>query len=113
MSPGGVIAANTFSHSALYDHESVTYRDVFGPYFNLKHANRVILGRNGGVRPGDLPLAWKNATQMQAGFAARGISSLSVAARLDPRIDWNPDTRILTDQYSPSNLLNALPRREQ
>jgi spermidine synthase len=111
MAPNGIIVANTFSGSALYDHESVTYRDVFGPYFNLKTANRIILGRRDGIKSDDLVLAQKNAAELEAEFTARGISSLSLVARLDPDIDWNPDARILTDQYSPSNLLNASPGR--
>lgn len=112
MAPDGVIVANTFSNSALYDHESVTYRDVFGPYFNLKQANRIILGRRDGIKPDDLAAARMNAAALEAEFAAREASSLSLAALLDPDIDWNPNARILTDQYSPSNLLNALPGRQ-
>lgn len=111
MAPDGVIVANTFSNSALYDHESVTYRDVFGPYFNLKQANRIILGRNGGIKSDDLAIARKNADELEAEFEARGITSPSLVGLLDPDIDWNPEARILTDQYSPSNLLNALPGR--
>ena len=41
-------AANTFSATRLYDHESTTYASVFGRFFNLKRANRVILTRIGG-----------------------------------------------------------------
>jgi spermidine synthase len=111
MAPNGVIVANTFSNSALYDHESVTYRDVFGPYFNLKLANRIILGRNGGIAPDDLSYARKNAVALEAEFGMRGARSMSLLLLFNPDIDWNPDTRILTDQYSPSNLLNALPSR--
>ncbi len=51
MVPGGVIVANTFSDSALYDYESATYHAVFGPFFNVKLANRIILGRAGGMLP--------------------------------------------------------------
>lgn len=111
MAPNGVIVANTFSNSALYDHESVTYRAVFGPYFNLKQANRIILGRRDGIKPDDLATARRNAGLLEAEFAARGVSSPSLAALLDTAIDWNPEARILTDQYSPSNLLNAFPGR--
>lgn len=111
MAPNGVIVANTFSNSALYDHESVTYRDVFGPYFNLKQANRIILGRRDGIKPDDLASARKHAAELEAEFAARGVSSLSLVALMDTEIDWKPDARVLTDQYSPSNLLNALPGR--
>lgn len=111
MAPGGVIVANTFSDSALYDHESVTYRAVFGPYFNLKQANRIILGRRDGIKPDDLAAARKNAAVLEGEFEARGIASQSLVALLDPDVDWDPGARILTDQYSPSNLLNALPGR--
>ena len=45
LAPDGVIVANTFSNSALYDYESVTYRAVFGPFYNLKLGNRIIIGR--------------------------------------------------------------------
>jgi spermidine synthase len=109
MAPNGVIVANTFSNSALYDHESVTYRDVFGPFFNLKRDNRIVLGRNGGISPDDLANAGKNAAALEAEFQKRATASLSLLRLLNPDIDWDPNTRILTDQYSPSNLLNALP----
>jgi spermidine synthase len=111
MAPDGVIVANTFADSALYDHESATYRDVFGPYFNLKQANRIILGRRDGIRPDDLAAARKNAAALEVELAERGVSPQSLLALLDPDIDWDPGTRLLTDQYSPSNLLNALPGR--
>jgi spermidine synthase len=111
MAPNGVIVANTFSDSALYDHESVTYRAVFGPFFNLKLGNRIILGRVGGISPGeDLALARKNAPLLEAQFKARGTNSDFLLPLLKANIDWDPNSRLLTDQYSPSNLLNALPR---
>jgi spermidine synthase len=112
MAPDGVIVANTFSDSALYDHESVTYRTVFGPFFNLKLGNRIILGRAGGVSPADdLALARKNAALFEAQFKSRGTGSDFLLPLLKTNIDWDPSSRLLTDQYSPSNLLNALPRR--
>lgn len=111
MAPDGVIVANTFADSALYDHESVTYANVFGPYFNLRQANRIILGRRDGVKPGDLAAARKNAAALEGEFAKRGVSSLSMVTLLDQESDWDLKARILTDQYSPSNLLNALPGR--
>jgi spermidine synthase len=109
MAPNGVIVANTFSNSTLYDYESVTYRDVFGPFFNLKLANRIVLGRNGGIAPDDRTNAFKNAVVLEPELRKRGTPSMSVLRLLNPDIDWDPNKRILTDQYSPSNLLNALP----
>lgn len=111
MAPRGVIVANTFSDSALYDHESATYATVFGPYFNLKLANRIILGRAGGLAPDDLANARKNAATMEPMLSKRGTGSDFLLPLLSTKVDWDTNSRILTDQYSPSNLLNALPRR--
>ena len=49
LAPGGVLAANTFSSSGLYEHESVTYEKVFEKFFNLKRENRVIVTRLGAL----------------------------------------------------------------
>lgn len=43
LSPDGVLAANTFSSSRLYDSESATYAEVFGEFYQLRGGNRVIL----------------------------------------------------------------------
>lgn len=111
MTPNGVIVANTFSDSALYDYESVTYRTVFGSFFNLKLANRIIVGRASGISPDDLANAKKNAISLEAELTRRGTGSNFLLPLLSTKVDWNPSTRVLTDQYSPSNLLNAIPRR--
>lgn len=111
MAPHGVIVANTFSDSALYDHESATYATVFGSYFNLKLANRIILGRAGGLAPDDLANARKNAATLEPMLSKRGTGSDFLLPLLSTKVDWDTNSRILTDQYSPSNLLNALPRR--
>ena len=108
MTPGGVIAANTFSSSALYDHESVTYRAVFGPFFNLKLGNRIIIGRPNGLPPMDAIRA--NAVALDAEFKHRGSDTNEMLMLFDTSTDWYTKSRLLTDQYSPSNLLNALPR---
>src|ERR1043165_427037 len=108
MAPNGVIVANTFSNSALYDYESVTYKEAFGTYFNLKLANRIILGRLGGLPP--LPEIQANAMKLEAALTKRGTGSEFILPLLDTTPDWNQMARVLTDQYSPSNLLNALPR---
>lgn len=107
LAPDGVIAANTFSVSRLYDHESVTYQEVFGEFFNVRSsvsANRVILAVSGELPP-----------KVSLSSAAR-----TVGPRLNPydiRIneylpgintepDWDESARVLTDQYAPANLLN-------
>ena len=108
MAPNGVIVANTFSNSALYDYESVTYKEAFGTYFNLKLANRIILGRLGGLP--QMAEIQANAMKWEAALSKRGTGSEFILPLLDTTPDWNQMARVLTDQYSPSNLLNALPR---
>ena len=106
LSPDGVLVANTFSTSRLYDHESVTYQKVFDQFFNFTlpgSGNRVILTR---LEP--LP------TQIQLMAAAQqlddrlddyGIDILEYPPRLSTHVDWDATKRPLTDQFSPANLL--------
>jgi spermidine synthase len=108
LAPDGVLVANTFSNSALYDYESVTYRAVFGPFYNLKLGNRIIVIRNNGIPP--IAEIRANAQVVEAQLQRRGTGSSFLLPLFNTGIDWNPNTRVLTDQYSPSNLLNALPR---
>jgi len=105
LAPGGVVVANTFSQGGLYAPESVTYRAAFGPFFNVRKTNRVII-----ARPDGLP------TPQQLAVSARRIAAAlrpyvddpwDIYRRLDRRVDWNPQARVLSDDYSPANLLNA------
>jgi len=105
LTPQGVLAANTFSSSRLYPYESVTYAAVFGPFYNLKLANRVIWTQNGALVPLDVIRA--NAENLATQFAAFGVRSEHVLTAISSKPDWDATTRVLTDQYSPSNLLNA------
>jgi spermidine synthase len=105
LRPGGVVAANTFSSSRLYHNESVTYRSVFGEFYNLKGSNRVILARNGGLP--SLAAIRQNSLAFEGAFAALGSSAPAMLQRFSTASDWNPAARVLTDQYSPANLLNS------
>jgi len=108
MAPGAVLGANTFSSSRLYDHESATYAAVFGTFFNLKRGNRVILLKLGGLPP--LDVIQRNAEQWTAALTPLGIDASWLVAQLDTTRDWPADARVLTDRYSPSNLLNSTER---
>jgi spermidine synthase len=105
LKPGGVIAANTFSSSRLYDSESVTYRAVFGEFYNLKAANRVILARNGALPP--LSALRQNAAAYLSQLSAFNVDVESIIGRFSTDTNWNTKARVLTDQYSPANLLNG------
>ena len=104
LAPGGVLAANTFSSSRLYDHESTTYASVFGTFFNLKRENRVIMALNGALPGKDTIEA--NSTRYKSQFAAMGVHADLMLPLFSTRVDWKKDARVLTDQYSPANLLN-------
>jgi spermidine synthase len=105
--PGGVVAANTFSSSRLYQNESVTYAGVFGTFYNLKSNNRVILASAGPLPQMDQ--IRRNADQLEPALSKLGVSVPALLERFNTSPDWDPNARVLTDQYSPANLLNAAP----
>jgi spermidine synthase len=105
LGPGGVVAANTFSTSRLYDHESATYASVFGAFYNLKSRNRVIIAKPDGLPPPDV--LRRNAALVDPKLTPFGVTSSALLGQFDARTDWRTDARVLTDRYSPSNLLNA------
>ena len=100
----GVLAANTFSSSRLYDYESVTYAAVFGTFYNLKRNNRVIIAVKGELPPPQQ--LEQNARQFAKHFGEFAIDIERMLPLFSTQVDWNPQTRVLTDQFSPANLLN-------
>jgi spermidine synthase len=104
LTPNGVLVGNTFSSSKLYDAESTTYAAVFGTFFNLKAANRVIIARPAGL-PGQDQLRLK-ALQYELALRSFGVDFQEVLPMFTTTPDWDTTARVLTDQYSPANLLN-------
>lgn len=104
LSENGLLSANTFSNSQLYDYESVTYQSVFNQ-LQIFHAptksNRVIFGCN----CDDFKPFSKPSEKLRATLASYQVNSDLVWKKIDSIIDWNIDSEILTDQYSPANLL--------
>ena len=106
LSERGVVAANTFSISGLYDHESETYFQVFGPFINFamgNTANRIVLASVA-------PLPSHDALRQAArGWRSRlqpyGVRVTSFPQKFHREPDWDRSKRPLTDQYSPANLL--------
>jgi len=101
LRPGGVVAANTWSSSRLYPNESVTYHAVFGDFYNLKSGNRIILASSGA-----LPTLDEIRRNSEA-FTPLGFTPSVLLPLFSTQADWDPAARVLTDQYSPANLLNA------
>ena len=107
LSDDGVLVANTFAGSRLYDYESVTYASVFGEFFNFKTAgsgNRIILARKQALPAA--PELNAPARRLYERLRPYGVNILEYPAQLTTRADWDTNTRVLTDQYSPANLLN-------
>lgn len=106
MAPNGILAANTFTESELYQSESATYAAVFGSFYNFQRpetGNRVVLAS---AQP--LPAIAEVAERVQAldaRLARYGVSLADYVHHIDGDRDWRPDARVLTDQYSPANLL--------
>lgn len=105
LDEGGVVAANTFSSSGLHAAESATYHSVFGTFFNLQNHNRVILARRGGL-PSMADIA-ANADRLEAKLKPLGTGRDWLLPLFRTDAQWPQGTRLLTDQYSPGNLLNT------
>ena len=110
LTEDGVLSSNTFSVSDLYAHESATYKSVFGDFFNVrnrKNSNRIILTSK---RP--LPNAEVIAQRAKAlnnQLKPFGVDIFAITANMtstEYEQDWPQGIRLLTDQYSPANLLN-------
>jgi spermidine synthase len=102
----GVVAGNTFTSSRLYNSESATYYAAFGDFFALRTNNRVIIVRLGGL-PDKAEIA-RNADALDAKLRPLGVDKTWVLPYFEIERGWPADTRVLTDQYSPSNLLNVV-----
>ncbi len=110
LSENGILTANTFSLSELYAHESATYKAVFGDFYQVKslvNSNRIILvSRNDFV---SRAIQKHNLKQLAAKLLAFNIDLNLLYNNMyftQQHQDWPDSTRVLTDQFSPANLLN-------
>lgn len=110
LSPNGVLSSNTFSVSELYAHESATYKAVFGDFYNVrnkKNSNRIILASN--VKLPSLQLIAQRAKKLQQRLTPYNVNLVEVSQQMTSislEQDWPENTVLLTDQFSPANLLN-------
>ncbi len=107
LNDGGVVAANTFAISRLYDHESTTYREVFGTFYNVRSrisANRVILATADGELPDRETLASVGRT-LGPRLVPYDVRVSDFLPGFSTEADWDETARVLTDQYAPANLL--------
>jgi spermidine synthase len=105
LSPSGILASNTFKHPVFSLYESATYRAVF-PHISQVNAgyNRILLAQKSTPAPAEA--VQRNGQILDEKIAQFGIRSRSLieatSALDDPA---GVGVKILTDQYSPSNLL--------
>ena len=114
LAPGGIVVANTFAASRLYDHESATYAAVFGSFLSVQKAysgNRILLTGAQGLTGNDRKHALEQAGPLASRLTRYGIDLLDQLEATSERVDWDRDARVLTDQYSPANLLRGRKRR--
>ncbi len=79
---------------------------MFGRFFNLRSdetGNRVIIARNGPLPSRDV--LEERASALQDDLEPYGIEFDRLLPMMTTEVDWDPDARVLTDQYSPVNLL--------
>ncbi len=106
LSSEGLLIANTFSNNQLYNHESVTYNEAFDSFnyiHSKKSGNRVIFATKNNTRKFDF-LAHDSKLAIE--LMSIGVNLEDFEQRLTNKPDWDNSARLLTDQYSPANLLN-------
>jgi spermidine synthase len=115
LSPEGILTANTFSSSKLYGYESATYKKIFGDFYQVTNANnnnRIILAQKNGFTMANLikdHQSMQSNRKLSKKLANIGVDSQSLYLNIKftgEHQDWNDDSIILTDQFSPANLLN-------
>jgi spermidine synthase len=111
LSEKGILTANTFSISELYAHESATYKAVFGDFYqvrNVANSNRIILvSRNNFTRRA---IQEHNLKRLAAKLQQYDVDVNLLYRNMyltQQHQDWPDNIRLLTDQFSPANLLNV------
>ena len=110
LTKDGVLSANTFSVSDLYAHESATYKAVFGDFYNVrnqKNSNRIILTSNNSLPSGEIIV--ERVKKLSSSLTPFGVDIAKISSNMTStkeEQDWSDNTKVLTDQFSPANLLN-------
>ena len=109
LGPDGTLVANTFSRGRLYDHESVTYTEVFGEFFNLRRRdsnNRIVIASTAALP--DRSTLRRRANSIHPRLQKFGVDVRAYVRSMSTKVDWNNTARPLTDDNMPANLLQGL-----
>lgn len=96
LAPGGIVVANTFTESGLYASESATYEAVFGPFYNLKEGNRVIIAGVDALPDRDQIAA--QARRLQSRLNAAGVYEAGALDRFEPPVAASGRSPLLHDE---------------
>jgi spermidine synthase len=111
LSENGILSANTFSLSELYAHESATYHAVFGDFIqvsNKRNSNRIIMANKKGFD--NMNVDNELVSKLHSNLLPYNVDLKKLYKSMSftkNNQDWPKDTRVLTDQFSPANLLNT------
>ncbi len=111
LSDNGMLSSNTFSLSELYAHESATYQAVFGDFLQIRNStnsNRIILVSKNGLS--NTTIDTKNIARLDARLTPYNVNIEQLHQNIvstENNQNWPQNTRVLTDQFSPANLLNS------
>lgn len=107
LSQGGVVCSNTWIKQNLADRESATYHAVFGNfhhYIGKWSTNRIIV-----AAPSGLPAPEEVRNRLAELEITRKPERLDLSGMFEnlfePNPTWPDDTKILTDDHAPVNLL--------
>ena len=106
LSPDGTVISNTFESSRLAEHESATYASVFPNFITIqseKRGNRIIVATKSGDKL-SLNLD-KLSDNLNNWLLSRNVNAALYQPLIQNKPKWNKKARLLTDQYSPANLL--------
>jgi len=104
----GVVVSNTWRSADLYNRESATWAETFGPfdsYLGRRSGNRIVIATNSAVRYSETELITRmEKVQRQAGFEELDLAAMALGT-LDRELAWPDGTPLLTDDFAPVNLL--------
>lgn len=105
LNTDGIVASNTFARAKLQDFETATYQRVFGEIYavDVDGGNRIILASSGSLPTPSKML--ENGRREDQALGRFGINSRWFESRLKNIKMLSATAPILTDQYSPANLL--------
>ncbi len=111
LTTNGILAANTFSQSKLYNHESATYQAVYGDFYNVRgnlYSNRIIVAQKSTIlKAKQQSKLDNNAKLLKQALARFDVDTNKLKRIMKVEHNWPKNTRLLTDQYSPVNLLKV------